>query len=627
MSVTEHPRPSKPAHGFTWGRAIRLGLFVVLCVAGYAAFQLVPGWFRFLAGRETAVLRRNVAILFVDTLLIAYPLTLLSALVGALVLVFLLIRARSRRRRRDPNLPTTLLHARLLLLCCSTLFGLAVFEAGAAAWRSRLYRSPDLPAVAERQESEERSDAREDPGLPGRFEGARTAAAAGAGQPLRILVIGESSAQGEPYQPWLSVAQIVAWRLEKVFPGRAIQVDMWAYGGAILRTMHQKLAGLNYRPDALMVYVGHNEFQGRYAWMREVDHYSDDDPVPRDVAGSSGLFSVLRYSRVCLLLGETRERQRLDALPPRIVTRKLVDRPLCTVAEFEAVTDDFERRLESIARYCELIGTLPIYVIPPCNDAGWDPSRSVLAAETPRAERDEFAKEVAHARALEPKARTEAQSIYRDLVKRHPEFAETHFRLAGLLEQSGEWDEARDHFVKARESDGMPLRCPEPLREVYRKVAARHSSIVLVDGPRVLEARSRHGIIDGYFFHDAQHPNLRGYAALAEDLMKQLSERRAFSWPEGKPAPVIDAEMCAGQFGIDATRWAEIASRDFWFFRIAAYIRFDPQFRNERAREYLQAAAALRAGHAPAVAGLPGWPMAPPLSTSHRIKEPKSREP
>jgi hypothetical protein len=99
MSVTEHPRPSKPAHGFTWGRAIRLGLFVVLCVAGYAAFQLVPGWLRFLAGRETAVLRRNVAILFVDTLLIAYPLTLLSALVGALVLVFLLIRARSRRRR------------------------------------------------------------------------------------------------------------------------------------------------------------------------------------------------------------------------------------------------------------------------------------------------------------------------------------------------------------------------------------------------------------------------------------------------------------------------------------------------------------------------------------------------
>ena len=110
----------------------------------------------------------------------------------------------------------------------------------------------------------------------------------------------------------------------------------------------------------------------------------------------------------------------------------------------------------------------------------------------------------------------------------------------------------------------MPLRCPEPLREAYRKVAARHPSVVLVDGPRVLAAKSRHGIIDDRFFHDAQHPNLHGYAALAEDLMKQL-ERRAFSWPDGKPVPVVDAEICARHFGIDALRWAEVATRDFWF--------------------------------------------------------------
>ena len=137
--------------------------------------------------------------------------------------------------------------------------------------------------------------------------------------------------------------------------------------------------------------------------------------------------------------------------------------PICTRAESQAIEEDFRRRLESIAVFCESIGTLPIFVIPACNDAGWDPSRSVLAAETPRAERDAFAREVMHARALEAKDRSEAVRIYRDLVKRHPEFAETHYRLARLLEQTGDWDEARDHYVQARELDGMPLRCPEPL--------------------------------------------------------------------------------------------------------------------------------------------------------------------
>jgi tetratricopeptide (TPR) repeat protein len=300
---------------------------------------------------------------------------------------------------------------------------------------------------------------------------------------------------------------------------------------------------------------------------------------------------------------------------------------VCTVAEFQAIVDDFRNRLESIAVYCESIGTIPIYVIPPGNDAGWDPSRSVLAAETPRAERDAFARDVMHARALEVKAPAEARQAYQELVKRHPEFAETHYRLARLLEKTGDWDEARHQYAQARESDGLPLRCPEPLRAAFREVAARHPSVLLVDGPKVLEANSRHGIIDGRFFHDAQHPNLRGYVALSEDLMKQLRERRAFSWPEGKPVPIVTTETCVRHFDIDATRWAEIAKRDFGFFRAAAYIRFDPRFRNERARDFLRAAALIRAGGAPAAAGLPGWPMPPPLSASHRIPQPSRRDP
>ena len=444
---------------------------------------------------------------------------------------------------------------------------------------------------------------------------------------MRILVIGESSGRGEPYHPWLSVAQIAAWRLEKVFPGRSIQVDMWAIGGAILESMHKKLAELTYRPDALMVYVGHNEFQGRYAWMRDVDYYLDDDRVPLGAQSQKALTSLLRLSPLYQLLDETRERQRLDSIPPYIVTRELVDRPLCTPAEAQSIADDFRRRLESIAVYCESIGTLAIFVIPPGNDADWDPSRSMLAADTPRFERAAFAREFVHARALEAKDRGEALRTYRVLVNRHPEFAETHYRLARLLEESGVWSEARDHYALARELDGMPLRCPELLRQVYRDVAAVHPSVVLVDGPKVLEAKSRHGLIDNQFFHDAQHPNLHGYAALAEDLMKQLGARRAFSWPANQPVPVVDPESCARHFGMGPEQWAQIASRDVWFYRAAAFIRYDPQFRSERASEYLRAAALIRAGRAPADAGLPGWAMPPRPALSHMIPVTRRLEP
>jgi tetratricopeptide (TPR) repeat protein len=502
------------------------------------------------------------------------------------------------------------------------MLSLAAFEAGAALWRSKLHQSPDLSAAVvppgSLQEGEPAVSDEVDPD-PQRSSEKQQTRSPGSVPPLRILVIGESSGRGEPYHPWLSVAQIAAWRLEKVFPNRAFHVDMWATGGAILKTMHNKLDSLRYRPDALMVYVGHNEFQGRYAWKREVDHYPEDRAVLGGAERQAAVKLFLRVSPLYQLLDETREHQLLDALPPRRVTRTLVDRPVCTPAESKAIEEDFHRRLESIAVFCESINTLPIFIIPACNDAGWDPSRSVLAAETPGSERAAFAREVMHARALETKNRPEAIRIYRDLVKRHPEFAETHYRLARLLEQTGTWNEARDHYVQARELDGLPLRCTERFRQAYRHVAAEHPSVLLVDGPEVLEASSRHGITSGRLFHDAQHPNLAGYVALTEDLMIQLRARHAFGWPDEKAVPAIDAEACARHFGLMAAQWAEVCKRDLGFFRAASYVRFDPELRNERAVEYQRAGDAIREGRSPADAGIPGWPMPPPPAKSHRI--------
>ena len=455
------------------------------------------------------------------------------------------------------------------------------------------------------------------PSLPNQFA-PRHAETDAQVRPLKFLIIGESSGRGEPYHPWLSVGQIVAWRLEPVFPGRPIQVDIWATGGATLEMMHGRLASLTYRPDALMVYVGHNEFQARFAWMRDVNYYVDSDLKTRTRLYSSVEW-VKKLSPLSRLIEESRQRQEVDAIPPRTVTRELVDRPVCTAAEAAAIRADFESRLEAIASYCDSIGSLPIFVIPPSNDAGFDPSRSILVPETTRDQRIAFARAVSRARALEAKDRTQAIRIYRELVQSHPEFAETHYRLARLLEQTGCWVEALRHYTSARESDAMPLRCPQPLRNAYRAVAARHPGLILVDGPEVLAAKSSHRIVGDRFFHDAQHPNMRGYAALAEDLLNQLGVRRAFGWPSSSPVPAIDLESCCRHFQIDAARWEKICTRGYSFFHATAYVRYDPKYRNERSAAYERAAAAIRAGVSPAEAGIPGWPLPPRPATSHVI--------
>ncbi len=134
-------------------------------------------------------------------------------------------------------------------------------------------------------------------------------------------MIGESSARGEPYSPWASVGQIVGWRLQRVLPDRHVEVDNWAKGGAILEDMHKLLSGLTYRPDALVVYVGHNEFQRRYAWMRDVAYYLDEDFLTATAHLAAATW-LDRFSPLCRLINETKEHERIDIVPPRKVTRE-----------------------------------------------------------------------------------------------------------------------------------------------------------------------------------------------------------------------------------------------------------------------------------------------------------------
>jgi hypothetical protein len=561
-----------------------------------------------------------MALIFLDGLLMTYAMVLAALALGVACACWLFFRSRQVESRLGPRM-----RARLLLLVVSSLFGVGLLESGAAACHAWLHQRPRLTAdgmTAHRTEFRNETISRKIPQRDRQRERANNLERPKdqTSDPLRLLVIGESSGRGEPYHPWLSVAQIIAWRLERVFPGRRITVDMWAEGGATLEIMHRKLSSLTYRPDALLVYVGHNEFQARYAWMRDVDYYVDDHTAaPRSLLDVKALSGLAVWSPLCRLLRELRDRQLVDIQPPRAVTRTLVDRPLCTAQETASILADFRLRLDGLASFCKSIGTLPVFIIPPANDAGFDPSRSVLAPDTSAQERAAFARAASLARALGDKDPALAIRKQRELVREHPEFAETHYRLARLLEQAGAWDKARNHYIEARECDALPIRCPEPLRRAFREMASRRPEVILVDGPKVLEAKSRHGILDDQFFHDAQHPNLRGYAALAEDLLKQLGARRAFGWPAETPIPVVDVEGCLRHFHLDAARWEESCGRSRAFFHATAYIRFSPKLRKEREAAYTRAELALREGRRPGEAEIPGWPLIAPPAVSHRI--------
>lgn len=572
--------PVRAGHRVDRPRAARLAVLTVKAVVVLVGLAVVPPWVSVFV---PARVFRQCAIGLLGGLQLVYLSVVATAVVATIVLARHLARMGQRRRASD-------LSARLLLLSVATIGSAMVAEASALARRVWEERGPRLASPVKEVQLADPGTVRSDP------------------KRLRLVVLGESSASGVPYQDRLSIGTIVGWKLGEVLAGRAVDVEVLARSGATLETMHEALAGLTYRPDVLIVYCGHNEFSARFSWSAGGGSYYED-------ANGPGLWDTLaslprRVSAVCDLMGQVADRLRIEAVPPPWVTRHLVDVPVYSPEEYAERLRDYRTRLEDMAAHGRAVGAVTVLLVPPANDAGFEPSRSMLAPSTRRAERARVEAECRRARALEATDPTLARAIYHSLTERHPGFAEAHFRLARLMERDGEWAAAYDHYVIARDHDGLPMRCPSDFQQVCRDVAAAQGA-ALVDGQAVLRTEGARGLLDDSLFNDGMHPSLRGHVALARAVLDRLRADPRLGWPPSSPAPAVDAASCVDHFGLTPPEWCKVGRLTSAIWQKLAYARFDPDERLEWVRRYDEAVRRIGLGATPGAVGIPGFELVP----------------
>ena len=484
------------------------------------------------------------------------------------------------------------------MLCGSA--GLAVLglELAASAWLAWVHRLPHLPTE-----------------FP-RF--------ATVGDEVSLVVIGGSSAMGYPYDPTISIGQIVAWKLEQARPGRRVDLDIRANLGRNLEDMHKELATLRRRPDALIVFSGHNEFLSRFETMRDAGYAE----APAG-AFLHGLYQLSLHSPFCLWVYETVRQHRLGGPPPALNHHLLIDVPAFTPSELLQILTDFRRRLEAIVGYCERIGAVPILVIPAGNESGYEPNRTVLSARVSRAERAELTAQFQQARALETDDPVQSQTRYRSLLDRQPDFAEAHFRLGRLLERAGAFDEAREHYIRARDLDGFPVRCRSDLRRSIgtSRPATTASSLM---APK---SSAPGAGMESSTMSCATTPNIPALAShlnLAQAVLDQLHKRRALGLGgEGAPAPIIDPAECASHFQIDFQVWAGVCVKSGMYFKHTIAARYESTEREAKHLRFAQAAVQIRQRlRLPEQVGIPGSvcrPRSPTAGTGGPRAHPPTR--
>lgn len=367
----------------------------------------------------------------------------------------------------------------------------------------------------------------------------------------RLVFQGESSALGFPYAHGGAPSRMLEQRLQASYPDRDVEIvntALTAISSFVLLDQADEIIAQH--PEAVLIYTGHNEYYGIFG------------------AGSTGALGgsasalvrtslALRRLRIVQLAERTaaagvaalRARAAPDgearggaaageaASEPRSVMELMAGEQRIPLGSprFDQGVAQFRANLDALlARYAA--ARIPVYIgTLVSNERDQPPFVTGFAPGTDTvAWRQRFD---AGTRALARGDSAAAGAMFAEAVRIDSTAAGGLYALARLVEAQGDVETARRWYHAARERDELRFRAPDTLNAVIREVAARRGGVV-VETQAAMERASPHGIPGSALLLEHLHPNLEGYAVIAQAFYEAVLAHRLLGVPRQVIPPV-----------------------------------------------------------------------------------------
>lgn len=370
---------------------------------------------------------------------------------------------------------------------------------------------------------------------------------------LRLFVQGASSAAGFPYSYGGAFSKMLEERLTRQYPDREVEV----VNTAITATNSYTLLDLAdeiiaQQPDAVLIYVGHNEFYGAYGVGSAV-------LAGRVPAITRGYLWMTRLRAVQLVrslvgppAGEGKEPWSARTLMERMAAEQSI--PLGSGLR-ESGVRQFRSNLRRLLEKYRNAG-VPVFIATVASNERDLPPFS--GAPEDEDARGAFASRLAQVRAALGAGDTVGGILLlRQGVLDQPLAADPRFALATTFDRIGQYDSALVHYSGAIDLDRLPFRAPSAVNEVIRD-EARRADAILVDALGRLRRASPQGIIGNELILEHVHPNIQGQFLISEAFLDGLREagslgEAAASGPDEDPrqrVPVTAVDSLIGEFHI-----------------------------------------------------------------------------
>ena len=299
----------------------------------------------------------------------------------------------------------------------------------------------------------------------------------------RIFVLGESTTVGFPYGYNGSFHRWLKYRLMFTFPDvnfEIINLALTAVNSYTIADFAEQI--VDYKPDAVLIYVGHNEYYGALGVGSTLKIGNN----PKIVRSIITLRQLKLYQLMNNIIGGFRNNEKISekSLMQHMPADKQI--PFESKKYWQAI-NQFKYNMN---RTCEILAKRNI---------------PVLISNLVSNEKD-----------LKP--------FISDSVSEYS--AMNFFEQASEIYKNGNFDEAKKLFVKAKEYDLLRFRAPEAINKEIEDLAKSYDEVKLVDSRSRFEQESPHGILGNETLLEHVHPNLFGYALLSDaffDKMKELN--------------------------------------------------------------------------------------------------------
>jgi len=351
---------------------------------------------------------------------------------------------------------------------------------------------------------------------------------------LRIFTVGGSSAFGFPWGANASFTGVLQDVLSQAYPDQEIEVVNAAGVSYAMHRLNLVVRELvQYEPDVLIVYSGHNEF---------VEHDFFESLRERSVlsnrfihtASQLRIFGALDLILVGLGIG----RAPIDEDFSMVVDR--ADQVWEDPAERAAVIDDFRDGLTQLIRVAHDHGTKVLVATVPCNARDWRPQRSFVGAFSDDPQRTAWQEAYAAGQSyLATGELRQAVFQFEQALVLAPRHADTHFLLGRAYEELGQWELSHQSFERAVDLDATPIRRLSQINSAIREVSMQEGSL-LVDVESIFKETSENGLVGFELIEDYVHPSREGHSLIAWNLWREMAEAHWIDGVESADRAVFD---------------------------------------------------------------------------------------